>query len=200
MSGAPLFPLAQRVHGPGARAGRPVPSLPSCRGLAGGQRSRSGAIATGPAPPAMVPTPRCQQTPRSSPGMGIRATQPPRGLPNSAALHYKQVQGLVLQQPEMLRVLGRARLGGPASVPLPNRSRPTPPAPDLCLATASAFLCHVFLPPRLGFFPSCNIIPGSGPSLSLLAAPHPPPSPCAIALRALRAQGRTHARKGGSRG
>lgn len=81
-----------------------------------------------------------------------------------------------------------------------NRSGPTPPAPHLCLATASAFPCHVFLPPQLGFFPSCNTIPGPGPSLSLLAAPHPPPSPCAIALPALRAQGRAQPARGGGWG
>lgn len=46
--------------------------------------------------------------------------------------------------------------------------------------------CHVLLPPQLGFFPWCNTIPGPGPSLSPLAAPHPPPSGCAIALGAPR--------------
>lgn len=176
MSGAPLFPLAQRVHGPGARAGRPAPSLPSCRGLAGGQRSRSGAIATGPAAPAMEPTPRSLRTPRPSPGMGFQATQPPRGLPRFILSRFRGCSCGSRRCCE--RWTGSA--GGSCLSPPPyNRSGPTP---DLCLAAASAFPCHVFLPPQLGFFPSCNTIPSPGPSLYpcwqlLILLPLPVPSP-----------------------
>lgn len=189
MSGAPLFPLAQRVHGPGARAGRPVPSLPSCRGLARGQRSPSGAIATGPAPPAMVPTPRFPQTPRSSPGMGIG----PRSSPGSSRTLRS-----------FLRSRFRARRccecwGGPASVPLPTstgRGRPRQPQicgsqqPQRSLATFSFLRSWVFSPrstqsQALALHYPCWQL--------LILLPLPVPSPSG-------AQGRTHACEGGSRG